>query len=170
MKLFTKTNKYYFIFLVFFSPIMFTVDYLIIQYIVNSEINEILKHEGERIRFYLEEEGELPRSSYIDETIAIDEAFPLLDQFSDTLVYEAYAGKLIPYRKYEFVTLIDSKWYKVSLKHILLETNELILWLFVTTALILLLLTMNDHIQRRLTLFEETIVCNWSPSFATECQ
>jgi signal transduction histidine kinase len=119
---------------------MIAVDYLIIQYIVNNEVNEILKHECERIKFHLEEEGELPHSSYIYETIPINQALPLLGQFSDTLIYEAYAEKLIPYRKYEFMTLIDSKSYKISLRHILLETNELVLWLFTTTALILVLL------------------------------
>jgi signal transduction histidine kinase len=142
MRLLAKTNKYYFVFLIFFFPIMIAVDYLIIQYIVNSEVNEILKYESERIKLQLEKEGQLPHSNYIYETVTIDKTSPVLNQFSDTLIYEAYAKKFIPYRKYEFTTPIGSKWHKISLKHILLKTNGLITWLFVTTALVLLLLAL----------------------------
>ena len=119
MKLLNTTNKYNFLFLVLFSPVMLALDYFLIQYIVNSEVNEILKHESERIAYILQTEDELPRSNFIDTTILVDKATTSSGQFSDTLIYEAYAEKLIPYRKYEFITLIDSKWHKISLRHIL---------------------------------------------------
>jgi signal transduction histidine kinase len=109
---------------------------------VNNEVDEILTHEYERIRFHLEEKGELPPSSYIYETKAINQSFSSSGQFSDTLVYEPYTKKTIPYRKYEFVTLLGSQKHKISLRYILLETNKLIVWLFVSTALVLLLLAL----------------------------
>ncbi|MGB5819185.1 MAG: HAMP domain-containing sensor histidine kinase [Saonia sp.] len=140
MNLVTKTNKYYLIFLVFLLPLMVAVDYYLIQYVVNSEVEEILKHESERISFNLREKGELPPSNYLFDTTPVTEDFPIPNVFRDTLIYEAYAEKLIPYRTYEFASLVGSQRLKISLKHVLLEINELILWLFATTSLILLLL------------------------------
>jgi signal transduction histidine kinase len=119
---------------------MIAVDYFLIQYIVNSEVNEILTHESEWINFQLKAEGKIPSSNYIYETTIVKKALPLSGQFSDTLIYEAYAEKSIPYRKYEFTALIGSEMHKISLRHILLETNELIVLLFASTTLVLLLL------------------------------
>lgn len=140
MNLVKKTNTYYLIFLVFLFPIMVTVDYYLIQYIVNSEVEEILLHESERINFHLAREGKFPPSNYLLETTPVrkDMAFPA--KFKDTLIYEAYADKHIPYRTYEFTAEVHSQKVRVSLKHVLLEINELILLLFVTTTLVLLVL------------------------------
>lgn len=140
MNLVTKTNEYYLIFLVVLFPFMVAVDYYLIQYAVNSEVDEILKHESERIRFDLGGKGELPPSNYLFNTAPVYEDFPVPDVFKDTLIYEAHADKLIPYRTYEFSALAGSQRVRITLRHIVLEMNKLITWLFVTTTLILLLL------------------------------
>ncbi len=140
MKLVTKTNTYYLIFLLLLAPLMIAADYYLIRYIVNNEVNEILKHESERIKFHLVKEGELPRSNYMSDIKPVGKTSSTLSQYSDTLIFEAYADKLIPYRIYEFTALVGTERVKITLKHILLEMNELILWLFVITVLILILL------------------------------
>jgi len=140
MRLVTKINKYYIIFFVLLFPLMISVDYYLINYIVNQEVDEILLHESERIKYVLKEKGELPSSNYLFDSELVDKAFSETNVYKDTLVYDAYSDKLIPYRTYEFTTLVDSKKMKISVKHVLLEMNELILWLFVTTSLIILLL------------------------------
>ena len=140
MKLLTKTNRYYLVFLVFLFPVMIAADYYLVQHIVNSEVNEILKHEYERIKFHLQEEGVLPPSNYLFGITPVNEDFSGSDRFGDTLIYEAYADKLIPYRTYEFTALVDGQKVKVSLRHIIVEMNELIVWLFLITTLILLFL------------------------------
>ena len=140
MNLVSKTNTYYLIFLAFLFPIMVTVDYYLIQYIVNSEVEEILLHESERINFHLAKEGTFPASNYLFETTPVSGDFEPPSKFKDTLFYEAYADKHIPYRTYEFAAQVNGQKVRVSLKHVLLEINELILLLFATTTLILLVL------------------------------
>lgn len=140
MKLLIKTNQFYFIFLLLVSPAMIAVDYYLIQYIVNSEVNEILAHESQRIQFHLQQEGELPQSNYIFDVRPVMESLPSGKRIVDTLIFDAYSNKLIPYRKYDFTVQTESEKLNVSLSHILLEMNELIVWLFAATALILILL------------------------------
>ncbi|TGV04858.1 sensor histidine kinase [Flavivirga rizhaonensis] len=141
MNLVNRTNKYYLIFFIFLFPLMVAVDYYLIKYVVNKEVDEILIHESERITFSLNENGELPSSSYLLSITPIDKDFPVLNNKSrDTLIYQAYKDKLVPHRTYDFGAKINSKKVKISLKHALLEMNKLIIWLFVTTTLIILLL------------------------------
>ncbi len=140
MNLVTKTNKYYLIFFVFLFPLMVGADYFLIQYVVNKEVDDVLKHESERINFNLKENQVFPSSNYILNSIPVNEYFSVSDKYRDTLIYEAYADRLIPYRMYEFKALIDSQKMKITLKHVLLDMNELIVWLFVTTTLVILLL------------------------------
>lgn len=137
MNLVRKTNTYYLIFLAFLFPIMVTVDYYLIQYIVNSEVEEILLHESERINFHLAKEGTFPASNYLFQTKPISGDFALPSKFKDTLFYEAYADKHIPYRIYGFNTRVDGQNVRITLKHVLLEIHELILLLFATTTLVL---------------------------------
>ncbi|GAA3611829.1 HAMP domain-containing sensor histidine kinase [Flavivirga amylovorans] len=119
---------------------MVAADYFLIQYVVNKEVDDILKHESERISFNLKENETFPSSNYIFSTTPVTEDFPVSNKYRDTLIYEAYADKLMPYRMYEFTALIDAQKMKISLKHVLLDMNELIVWLFVTTTLVILLL------------------------------
>ena len=82
----------------------------------------------------------VPHSNYVFDINPVNKDYLALNVFRDTLIYEAYADKLIPYRTYEFTSMVDSQKVRVSIRHILLEMNELIIWLFVTTTLIILLL------------------------------
>ncbi|WP_303315753.1 HAMP domain-containing sensor histidine kinase [Flavivirga abyssicola] len=146
MKLVTKTNTYYLIFFIFLFPLMIAADYYLIQYVVITEVDEILQHESERIRFELKEKGTLPSSNYVFNTTTVKEEQPVLNVFKDTLIYEAYTDKLIPYRTYEFMASADSQRIKISLRHVLLEMNELIVWLFATTSLIILVLVVGLYV------------------------
>jgi len=139
MNLIKKTNTHYFIFLVLLFPFMIVVDYYLIQYLVNNEVEEILLHERERIEFHLNKEGLLPASNYLLESTPLNQG-GLNETFQDTMLYEAYTGKNIPYRTYVFKSYLNNKPTKITLKHVLLEIKELIWLLFVTTSFIILLL------------------------------
>jgi signal transduction histidine kinase len=139
---------------------MITLDYFIINHIVNNVVNEILKNESQRIQYIIEKEGAIPQSNYITEITTFDKNISLLDRFSDTLVYEVYSNKLIPYRTYEFAALIDSKQHKVTIRHILLETNKLILWVFISTALMLIFLALGLFFVN-----QKISVRTWKPFF-----
>ncbi|MGB5271148.1 MAG: HAMP domain-containing sensor histidine kinase [Eudoraea sp.] len=121
-------------------PIMIAVDYFLIQYLVNNEVQETLLHERERIDYHLAKDGALPASNYLFETTLVSEDFEIDRAFKDTLLFEAYADKMVPYRMYEFTSSIDSRPVKITLKHVLLEINELIWLLFLSTSFIILLL------------------------------
>lgn len=142
MKLLIKTNQFYFIFLLLLFPVMIAVDYYLIRYLVNKEVNEILRHEGERLLFHIEKEGGLPPSGYIFDTLQVGETTHLPGRLIDTLIYDAYANESIPYRKYEFTARVGDENLKISLRHILLEMNKLSWWLFMATALVLVLMVM----------------------------
>ncbi|MBV7270623.1 sensor histidine kinase [Winogradskyella luteola] len=146
MKLVTKTNRYYLIFFIFLFPLMIAVDYYLIKYVVNKEVDEILHHEAERISFELKEKGVLPQSKYVFDTISVGKDYQVPNEFRDTLVYEAYADKQIPYRTYKFTAINGSQRVKISLRHVLLEINELIFWLFATTSLIILVLVIGLYV------------------------
>ncbi|WP_299670007.1 HAMP domain-containing sensor histidine kinase [uncultured Polaribacter sp.] len=140
MNLVTKTNKYYLVFFVLLFPLMVATDFYLIRYFVSKEVDDILRHESERIIFSLKEKGAFLPSNYLFEINPLKEDSSVLNKYRDTLIYEDYANKFIPYRTYEFTTQVDSQKVRVSIHHILLEMNELVVWLFVATSLIILLL------------------------------
>ena len=140
MKLIKRTNKYYLIFLVVLFPIMVVVDYYVIQFAVNHEVEDILLHEQERINYQLAQNKTLPSSNYLMGTRPLKGNYNSVEVFRDTLIYEAYAEKNVPYRLYSFTTSKGQQPLKITLKHVLLEINELIWWLFIATSFIMLLL------------------------------
>ncbi len=160
MNLVRKTNTYYLIFLAFLFPVMIAVDYYFIQYLVNSEVEEILLHERERIDFHLDKEGVLPSSNYLLQSTPIDKGAVGPEKFKDTLIYEAYADKQLPYRTYTFTSSIDAQPVKITLRHVLLEIHELIWLLFITTSFIILLLVIGLYFINR-----EIYKWAWNPFF-----
>lgn len=141
MNLVTKTNKYYLIFFLCLFPIMVAVDYYLIKYVVNKEVDKILQHESERIAFSLSENGTLPPSSYLLAVTPIDNHLSIQNnKVRDTLIYEPYKDRLMPHRTYSFKATLNFQDVNILLKHPLLEMNELIVWLFTTTSFIILLL------------------------------
>jgi signal transduction histidine kinase len=140
MKLLTKTNQFYFIFLLLIAPVIITVDYFLIRHFVNSEVNEILKHEGERIKYHLNREGVFPDYTYLLDTTLIQAPSSSSYNLKDTLIFDAYANEFIPYREYEFTTLVGNDTLGISIRHVLLEMNKLILWAFVSTVLVFIIM------------------------------
>jgi len=149
MNLVKKTNTHYLIFLALLFPIMILVDYYLIQYLVNYEVDDILLHERERIDFHLKKDGAFPPSNYLFKTEVMDNGLVPFEKFKDTLLYEAYADKKVPYRTYAYRSSINSLPVKVTLKHVLLEINELIWLLFLTTGFIILLLIIGLYFINR---------------------
>lgn len=149
MKLVRKTNTYYLLFLIFLFPVMVAVDYVLIQYIVNSEVEEILLHESQRIEFHLSRDGALPASNYILEWTPLEKKHAHNQQFRDTSIFEGYADRELPYRTYTFTTAAGPGPLRITLKHVLLEINELIWLLFISTSLIMLLLLFGFYFINR---------------------
>lgn len=149
MRLVRKTNTYYLLFLVMLFPVMVAVDYAIIQFMVGREVEEILLHESQRIEFRLSQDGVLPASSYILQTAPLGKARTPLPQFRDTAIFEGYAEKELPYRTYTFATSSGPEPMRITLKHVMLEMNELIWLLFLSTTLIILLLVTGLYLINR---------------------
>lgn len=160
MNLVKKTNTYYLLFLMLLFPVMIAVDYFLIQYLVNNEVEDILLQEEERIQFHLDKEGVLPASNYLFFTAPKAAPHQVPGQFKDTLVYEAYAEKHIPYKTYTFAAPINAQPFNIVLKHTLLEINELIWLLFLSTSLIILLLGLGLYYINR-----KIYTWAWTPFF-----
>lgn len=140
MNLVTKTNRYFVILILIVFPVMVLADYLLIQYFANKEVEEILLHESERIKYNLSETGVITPSNYLIKSHPVNKEIIKSNQYRDTLIFEAYKGKLIPHRIYEFTTEVDQQKVNVALKHPLLEVNNLIIWLFLTTTFVFTLM------------------------------
>jgi signal transduction histidine kinase len=141
MKLLAKTNTYYLLFILALAPVMIAVDYYLIRFVVNKEVNSLLEHERERIEYQLARKGEISGSEHLFAVMPTDPTAPDRRQFKDTVFYEAATDRLTPYRIYEFTARAGTERLTISLRHILLEMKALIGWLFAGTTVILLLLS-----------------------------
>lgn len=160
MKLVRRTNSYYLLFLFSLFPVMIVVDYLLIQFIVNSEVEDILLHESERIEFHLSTDGVLPASGYILGATDLEADFVPVRQFRDTTIFEPYADKYLPYRTFTFTSSAGPGPVRITLKHVLLEMGELIWLLFVTTGFIIMVLFTGFYFINR-----KIYKWAWSPFF-----
>lgn len=161
MKLLTKTSRYYLGFLAIASIFTIAILYMAIQYMVYDDVDKKLKYESQRIAFHLRDEGEIPASNYISRTEMVDRTFPESGFFRDTLIYEIYDEELIPYREYHFVSADSTgRKYRITLRNILLDTDDLAVGLFIITSVIFLILIaglylVNQQISSRI----------WAPFF-----
>lgn len=140
MNLIEKINRRYILFLGLIFPIMICADYFLIKYFIDNEVEEVLLHEEQRINFHLEKNGTLPTSNYMYKSTQVENEAVANSKFVDTLFYEAYEDRYIPYKTYTFISSTDSLRFDVSLRHVLLDVNELLWLLFIITTITILFL------------------------------
>ncbi|MCB0836359.1 MAG: HAMP domain-containing histidine kinase [Bacteroidetes bacterium] len=156
MKLLSKTIKYQLVFFALFSFVAIAILYFSIQYMVYDDVDKKLAYESERINFHILNTEEIPPSNYIIRVSPVSDTFPLLKNFTDTLIYEVYDDELIPYRDLDFTTPISrQKRYQITLRNILLDSDDLIVGLFFTISIIFILMIaglffVNQIISKRL--------------------
>lgn len=163
MKLLSKTIRHQLVFFALFSFVAIAILYFSIQYMVYDDIDKKLTYESERLRFNFLDQGKPLISNYIVDISPISDSFPELMNFTDTSIYEAYDDELIPYRELEFTTSKKGKErYKITLRNILLDSDDLIWGLFLTISFIFILMIgslffVNQAISKKL----------WLPFFDT---
>ncbi len=143
MKLLNKTNRAYLILVSLIFPLMILADYFLIVYLVNREVNELLTHERQRIEYHMGSQEPSQSSDYVfsvEQLTSTRETHP--SKYRDTLIYDAMRDQMVPYRLYEFSIPQETGQTRVVLRHILLEPQALIVWLFAYTALIMFLLAL----------------------------
>lgn len=161
MKLLTKTSRYYLAFLAIASLFSIALLYFAIQYMVYEDVDKKLKYESERIAFYLEDKGAIPPSNYIYQIDTVPGSLNSTGFFSDTLIYEVYDEEYIPHRQYHFfIPAIGNQQYRITLRSILLDRDDLAVTLFISISIIFLILMMglflvNQKVAGRI----------WSPFF-----
>ena len=140
MRLRAETNKYYTIFIIVLFPLMILADFLAIRYFVNAEINEMLIYESERLQQYVLQEDHFPPSNYSFDTTMLTPTDLTPNQFADTLIYDQYTNQHVTYRTYQFNINQGDHVIRVTVKQGLFKTEELIKWIFISTAFIIILL------------------------------
>lgn len=141
MKLLTKTSRYYLALLAIASVFSIALLYVAIQYMVYQDVDKELQYEGERIAFYLQDKGEIPRSNYIYQIDTIRGNAGNTGSFRDTLIYEAYDEEMIPHRQYRFyASTTGTKQFRITLRSRLLDRNDLAVTLFISISIIFLVL------------------------------
>ncbi|MCB0552264.1 MAG: HAMP domain-containing histidine kinase [Phaeodactylibacter sp.] len=127
MKLLEKNNRLFFRFtalLLLGGSLLF---YLAINWIIRHEIDEKLEVNRLRTVELLQEGQPTPQFSPIVEVLVFDENKGTEPAYSDTLIYDPVEKEAEPYRQLISYTAIGGRFYQITTRSSLLETEDLML-------------------------------------------
>ncbi|SMD31659.1 Signal transduction histidine kinase [Reichenbachiella faecimaris] len=167
MKLLSLTSRYYFLSIVIILSIGGVFAYYIIKNIVNHEFNEKLLADRQQFLFEWHTYEEIQEVFYLNvgDRISIKELpvgtlAPMT--MRDTLMWDDYEKRILPFRVLRFSDQLDGKNYSVSITKSLLPNEDLItgiseIILLLMGSIIVTLLVVNRQISKRI----------WSPFYET---
>ncbi|MAE85977.1 MAG: hypothetical protein CMB80_24785 [Flammeovirgaceae bacterium] len=131
MKLLDIANRYYLITLVFVFTIGSLGAYYVLKSIINHEFNEKLYAEQAQLVYELRNFENLQRTYYLNigDVIELEEATQnpeLAPVLKDTIMYDQYEKKELPFRMLTFSDEINGKYYIISISKSLLPNLDLI--------------------------------------------
>ena len=120
MKLLDIANRYYLITLVFVFTIGSLGAYYVLKSIINHEFNEKLYAEQAQLVYELRNFENLQRTYYLNigDVIELEEATQnpeLAPVLKDTIMYDQYEKKELPFRMLTFSDEINGKYYIISI-------------------------------------------------------
>ena len=130
MKLFTITNRYYLIALLIVFTIGGVFGYFVLKFIINSEFNEKLMADKNQLMHELRNYEELEENYYLNIGDRIDlkvvENDPKIEStLRDTVMFDEYENKILPYRTLIFSEKLNNRFYIVSITKSLLPNEDL---------------------------------------------
>ncbi|HLG02205.1 MAG TPA: HAMP domain-containing sensor histidine kinase [Bacteroidia bacterium] len=131
--------------------------------IIDEEATENLLLEKQRILDFAEKTGTPPPSSHIgNDLVVVSVQQPVLEIIKDTTVYSSLEEELLPYRQLTFPVAVENNHYAVTVRKLLIESEDLAeaIWsslLAIAALLLIVLLPLNYFLSRRL----------WKPFFST---
>jgi signal transduction histidine kinase len=153
MKLLQKTNKTYF----FVSGTAFliagAVFYFVISLFFKDQLNEKLHHDIKNITRTIIKNGTLPNYYPFIETREVSAQKQQSFKTIDTLIFDGFEKRKIPYRQISQITVINGKEYFIAARDTLIEEDDLLGVIAIVIGLIFMLLLVSLYfINRNLSL------------------
>lgn len=131
MKLLAITNRYYLITLVLVFALGSLAAYAILKSIINKEFNEKLLAEKQQLIYELHTYDDLKDTYYLNigDVIEVEEVMedPMLQTtLADTVMYDLYEKKELPFRVMTFSDQFNGRFYVIQIKKSLLPNQDLI--------------------------------------------
>jgi signal transduction histidine kinase len=156
LKLLNKNNLYYLTFSLLSCFAIGIAFYIVTEYLIYEEVENRLRVEKRDFEDYVaKNKGDWDNSCYfVENKISLRPVIEYADNkevFTDTLLYDKYSGQLIPFRQLSFYSSLGYKYYHITIRKSLIESDKLLKYLTIT---ILTLLTIAFSImylvQRRI--------------------
>jgi signal transduction histidine kinase len=153
MRLLQKTNRAYFLVSGTAFIIAGVVFYFVISFFFKDQLNEKLYHDIKNITRSIKKNGTIP--DYYP-FIEIREVSPQKEQSFktiDTLIFNVFEKREIPFRQISLVTVINGREYFIAARDTLIEEDDLLEVIAIVTGLVFVLLLVSLYfINRKLSL------------------
>jgi len=153
MRLLQKTNRAYFLISGTTFVIAGVVFYFVISLFFKDQLNEKLFHDIKHITRSIKRNGTLPNYYPFIEIREVRAQAEKSFEIIDTLIFDTFEKRKIPFRQISLVTIINGKEYLIAARDTLLEEDDLLeVIAIVTFSVFVLLLVSLYFINRKLSL------------------
>jgi len=153
MKLLQKTNRTYFLISGTVFIIAGVVFFFVISFFFKDQLNEKLFHDIRNITRSIEKNGSLPDYYPFIEIKEVPTQPKRSFKINDTLIFNAFEKRNIPFRQISLIRIINGKEYFIAARDTLLEEDDLLeVIALVTGSVFILLLVSLYFINRKLSL------------------
>ena len=153
MRLLQKTNRTYFLISGTAFLIAGVVFYFVISFFFKDQLNEKLRYDIKDIKRSIKKNGTLPNYYPFIEIKEVPTQSERSYKSIDTLIFDEYEKKEIPFRQISLVTTINGKKYFISARDTLIEQDDLLETIAIVTGSVFMLLLVSLYfINRNLSL------------------
>ena len=153
MRLLQKTSRTYFLVSGTAFLIAGVVFYFVVSLFFKDQLNEKLHHDIKNISRTIMKNGTLPNYYPFIETREVSAQPEHSFKTIDTLIFDGFEKRKIPYRQISLITVINDKEYFIAARDTLIEEDDLLEVIAIATGLVFVLLLVSLYfINRKLSL------------------
>jgi signal transduction histidine kinase len=153
MKLLQKTNRAYFLGSGTAFLIAGVVFYFVISFFFKDQLNEKLHHDIKNITRSIKKSGAIPNYYPFIEIREVSKRPEQSFKTIDTLIFNVFEKRNIPFRQISLISFINDKEYFIAARDTLIEEDDLLEVIAITTGLVFVLLLAGLYfINRKLSL------------------
>lgn len=140
MKLLQKTSRAYFLVSGTAFLIAGVVFYFVISFFFKDQLNEKLRHDIKNITRSIKKSGAIPNYYPFIEIREVSKQPEHSLKTIDTLIFNVFENRNIPFRQISLMTVINDKVYFIAARDTLIEEDDLLEVIAITTGLVFVLL------------------------------
>jgi signal transduction histidine kinase len=140
MKLLQKTNRTYFLVSGTAFIIAGVVFYYVISLFFKDQLNEKLHHDIKNITRSIKKSGAIPNYYPFIEIREVSKRPEQSFRTVDTLIFNVFENRNIPFRQISLISVINDKEYFIAARDTLIEEDDLLEVIAITTGLVFVLL------------------------------